>query len=45
MLNPENDQTEIMRRESDYTPPRSLSHTFTVGQLYRVYKELEEKAL
>jgi amino acid transporter len=28
MLNPENDQTEIMRRESDYTPPRSLSHWF-----------------
>ncbi|HET9589789.1 MAG TPA: APC family permease [Anaerolineales bacterium] len=26
MLNPENDQTEIMQRESDYTPPRSLSH-------------------
>src|SRR6188474_3457183 len=28
MLNPQNDQTEIMRRESDYTPPRSLSHWF-----------------
>src|SRR6188474_1192040 len=28
MLNPKNDQTEIMRRESDYTPPRSLSHWF-----------------
>jgi amino acid transporter len=28
MLSPENDQTEIMRRESDYTPPRSLSHWF-----------------
>src|SRR5574341_972380 len=28
MLNPENSQTEIMRRESDYTPPRSLSHWF-----------------
>jgi amino acid transporter len=26
MLTPENDQTEIMRRQSDYTPPRSLSH-------------------
>jgi amino acid transporter len=26
MLTPENDQTEIMRRESDYKPPRSLSH-------------------
>jgi amino acid transporter len=28
MLNPENDQSEIMRRDSDYTPPRSLSHWF-----------------
>ncbi len=28
MLTPENDQTEIMRRQSDYTPPRSLSHWF-----------------
>ena len=26
MLTPDNDQTEIMRRESNYTPPRSLSH-------------------
>jgi amino acid transporter len=26
MLTPENQQTEIMRRESNYTPPRSLSH-------------------
>lgn len=26
MLTPENNQTEIMRRESDYTPPKSLSH-------------------
>src|SRR5512139_2210919 len=26
MLTPENNQTEIMRRESDYKPPRSLSH-------------------
>jgi amino acid transporter len=26
MLPPENTQTEIMRRESDYKPPRSLSH-------------------
>jgi amino acid transporter len=26
MLTPENNQTEIMRRESNYTPPRSLSH-------------------
>ncbi|MCE9646508.1 MAG: APC family permease [Chloroflexi bacterium] len=26
MLTPENNQTEIMHRESDYTPPRSLSH-------------------
>ena len=26
MLTPNNDQTEIMRRESDYKPPRSLSH-------------------
>jgi len=26
MLTPENDQTEIMRRQSDYQPPRSLSH-------------------
>lgn len=26
MLTPENNQTEIMRRQSDYTPPRSLSH-------------------
>ena len=28
MLTPENNQTEIMRRESDYKPPRSLSHWF-----------------
>jgi amino acid transporter len=26
MLTPENDQTEIMQRQSDYKPPRSLSH-------------------
>jgi len=26
MSTPENNQTEIPRRESDYTPPRSLSH-------------------
>ena len=26
MLSPENQQTEIMRRASDYKPPRSLSH-------------------
>jgi amino acid transporter len=26
MLNPENSQSEIMRRQSDYKPPRSLSH-------------------
>jgi amino acid transporter len=26
MLTPENNQTEIMRRKSEYTPPRSLSH-------------------
>ena len=26
MLTPQNNQTEIMRRESDYTPPKSLSH-------------------
>lgn len=26
MLTPENDQTEIMRRQSEYQPPRSLSH-------------------
>lgn len=26
MLTPENNQTEIMRRQSDYVPPRSLSH-------------------
>jgi amino acid transporter len=26
MLTPENNQTEIMRRESNYTPPRSFSH-------------------
>jgi amino acid transporter len=26
MLTPENNQTEIMRRESDYKPPRTLSH-------------------
>jgi len=45
MLNPENDQTEIMRRESDYTLPRFLSHAFTGRQLYRVHKELKEKAL
>ena len=28
MLTPNNDQTEIMRRQSDYKPPRSLSHWF-----------------
>ena len=28
MLTPENDQTEIMRRQSEYKPPRSLSHWF-----------------
>jgi amino acid transporter len=28
MLTPDNNQTEIMRRESDYRPPRSLSHWF-----------------
>src|SRR4030095_15438930 len=28
MLTPENNQTEIMRRESAYKPPRSLSHWF-----------------
>ncbi len=28
MLTPENNQTEIMQRESDYEPPRSLSHWF-----------------
>ena len=28
MLTPENNQTEIMRLESDYKPPRSLSHWF-----------------
>src|SRR5688500_20272435 len=28
MLTPEDNQTEIMRRESDYTPPRSVSHWF-----------------
>jgi amino acid transporter len=28
MLTPENNQTEIMRRQSDYKPPRSLSHWF-----------------
>ncbi|HEX5836478.1 MAG TPA: APC family permease [Anaerolineales bacterium] len=28
MLNPENNQTEIMRRQSEYKPPRSLSHWF-----------------
>ncbi len=28
MLTPENNQPEIMQRESDYTPPRSLSHWF-----------------
>ena len=26
MLTPENQQTEIMQRESGYKPPRSLSH-------------------
>jgi amino acid transporter len=26
MLTPENNQTEITRRESEYTPPKSLSH-------------------
>ena len=28
MLTAENNQTEIMRRQSDYKPPRSLSHWF-----------------
>jgi len=28
MLTPNNDQTEIMRRQSDYKPPQSLSHWF-----------------
>ena len=28
MLTPENSQIEIMRRPSDYKPPRSLSHWF-----------------
>ncbi|MCC6298993.1 MAG: APC family permease [Anaerolineales bacterium] len=28
MLTPENEQSEIMRRHSDYHPPRSLSHWF-----------------
>ncbi|MEO8355022.1 MAG: APC family permease [Chloroflexota bacterium] len=28
MLTPENNQTEIMRRQSDYKPPLSLSHWF-----------------
>jgi amino acid transporter len=28
MLTPENNQTEIMRRQSEYRPPRSLSHWF-----------------
>jgi amino acid transporter len=28
MLTPEHNQTEIMRRESDYKPPRALSHWF-----------------
>ena len=28
MLTSENNQTEIMRRQSDYKPPRSLSHWF-----------------
>jgi amino acid transporter len=31
MLTPENNQTEIMRRESDYKPPRSLSH-YLIGR-------------
>src|ERR1044071_933239 len=26
MITPENNQTEIMRRQSDYKPPRALSH-------------------
>lgn len=28
MLTPDNNQTEIMRRQSEYQPPRSLSHWF-----------------
>jgi hypothetical protein len=28
MLTPENNQTEIMRRQIEYTPPRALSHWF-----------------
>jgi amino acid transporter len=31
MLTPENQQSEIMRRESEYKPPRSVSHWF-IGQ-------------
>ncbi len=31
MLTPENNQTEIMRRESDYKPPRSLEH-YLIGR-------------
>jgi len=31
MLTPENNQTEIMPRQSDYKPPRSLSH-FLIGR-------------
>jgi len=31
MLTPENNQTEIIRRESDYKPPRSLSH-YLIGR-------------
>jgi len=31
MLTPENNQTEIMRRESDYEPPRSLEH-YLIGR-------------
>jgi amino acid transporter len=31
MLTPENNQTEIMRRDSDYKPPRSLEH-YLIGR-------------
>src|SRR5574339_241722 len=31
MLTPENNQTEIMRRQSEYTPPRSIGH-FLIGR-------------
>jgi hypothetical protein len=41
MLIPENNQTEIVRRQSVYKPPRSLSH-WLIGQLLQTADALEQ---